>query len=152
MKRILQINGRNYALDLPAKTTLLAAIRDYIGLVGTKEGCGTGECGACTVLVDQQPVNACLMLAAQAEGKDILTIEGLSRDGNLDPIQQAFIDTGAVQCGYCIPGMIMTGKGLLLTNPHPSIAQIKEAIAGNLCRCTGYYQIVAAIAKASQAR
>src|SRR5450756_730838 len=89
MKRILRINGRDYALDLPAKTTLLAAIRDYIGLTGTKEGCGTGECGACTVLVDQQPVNACLMLAAQAEGKDILTIEGLSQDGTLDPIQQA---------------------------------------------------------------
>src|SRR5450756_1496135 len=124
MKRILRINGRDYARDLPAKTTVLAAIRDYIGLTGTKEGCGTGECGACTVLVDQQPVNACLMLAAQAEGKDILTIEGLSQDGTLDPIQQAFIDTGAVQCGYCIPGMIMTGKGLPVSYTHLTLPTI----------------------------
>lgn len=145
----LRVNGQEYHLYLPARTTLLEALRENLGLTGTKEGCGKGECGACTVLLDGQPVNSCLMLVSQAEDHEILTIEGLSSQENLDPLQVAFIAHGAVQCGYCIPGTVMTAKALLLINPHPSREQIQEAIAGNLCRCTGYEKIIEAIQSVS---
>lgn len=144
----LRVNGKDYALSLPARTTLLEALRDYLGLTGTKEGCGKGECGACTVLVNGSVVNSCLMLAAQAEDKEVLTIEGLSEDG-MDPLQKAFIDEGAVQCGFCTPGMVISAKALLMENPDPSEEAIKEAISGNLCRCTGYLKIIRAIKAAS---
>ena len=146
----LKVNGSDFRLSLSPRTTLLEALREHIGLTGTKEGCGKGDCGACTVLVDGVPVNSCLMLAAQAEGKEILTIEGLARQGELDPLQKAFIEAGAVQCGYCTPGMILSAKALLNENPHPTVEEIKEAISGNLCRCTGYVQIIEAIQKASE--
>jgi len=144
----LRVNEKDYALSLPARTTLLEALRDYLGLTGTKEGCGKGECGACTVLVNGSVVNSCLMLAAQAEDKEVLTIEGLSEDG-MDPLQKAFIDEGAVQCGFCTPGMVISAKALLMENPDPSEEAIKEAISGNLCRCTGYLKIIRAIKAAS---
>lgn len=147
----LRINGRSCTLSVPAKTTLLEALRDHLGLVGVKEGCGKGECGACTVLVDGKAVNSCLMLAAQAEGKEILTIEGLSQGGPT-PLQRAFVEEGAVQCGYCTPGMIMSCEALLRENPNPSEEEIKEAISGNLCRCTGYIKILRAVKKALEER
>lgn len=131
-------------LSLPSSTTLLEALRDYLGYTGVKEGCGKGECGACTVLVDGKPVNSCLMLASQAEGKEILTIEGLSSNGPT-PLQRAFVEEGAVQCGYCTPGMILSLTALLNQNPSPNEEEIKEAISGNLCRCTGYLKILKAV-------
>jgi carbon-monoxide dehydrogenase small subunit len=120
-------------------------LREHLGLTGTKVGCGHGECGACTVLLDGEPVNSCLVFAAQCEGRDVLTIEGLSKDGTLDRIQDAFVEAGAVQCGYCTPGMIMSAYALLASNPTPSRAEIEEAVSGNLCRCTGYVKIVDAV-------
>ncbi len=146
----LKVNGCDFRLSFPPRTTLLEALRDHLGLTGTKEGCGKGDCGACTVLVEGVPVNSCLMLAVQADGKEILTIEGLQKEGELDPLQQAFVNAGAVQCGYCIPGMILSAKALLAENPHPTVEEIKEGISGNLCRCTGYVQIIEAIQKASE--
>jgi carbon-monoxide dehydrogenase small subunit len=129
--------------------TLLDVLRYDLGLTGTKEGCGTGNCGACTVLIDGQAVNSCLVLVGEVEGKEITTIEGLAQGGKLHPVQQAFIDEGAVQCGFCTPGVILTVKAFLDANPHPTEPQIREAIAGNLCRCTGYDKIVRAIMRAS---
>lgn len=141
----LKVNEEVYELEVPANRTLLDVIRDEVGLNGTKKGCGTGECGACTVLLDGEPVNACMMLALQAKGKSVTTIEGLARDGMIHPIQQAFIAHGAIQCGYCTPGMILSAKALLDRNPNPREMEIREALAGNLCRCTGYQKIVEAI-------
>jgi carbon-monoxide dehydrogenase small subunit len=147
----LKVNNRNHSLFIPAKTTLLQALRDYLGLTGVKEGCGKGECGACTVLLDGKAVPSCLVLAAQAEGKDVLTVEGLANEG-LTPLQRAFVEEGAVQCGYCTPGMILSAEALLRENPNPSEEEIKEAISGNLCRCTGYLKIIKAIKKAAKRR
>jgi aerobic carbon-monoxide dehydrogenase small subunit len=144
----LTVNGEIHSLSVPDKRTLLQAIRDDLGMTGTKEGCGIGECGACMVLVDGQPVNSCLVLAVEMDGREITTVEGLARDGVLDPLQQAFIDEGAVQCGFCTPGMLMSAKGLLNRNPAPTEEEIRRAIEGNLCRCTGYEPIVRAIRKA----
>jgi carbon-monoxide dehydrogenase small subunit len=141
----LTVNGDAYHLAVGAHERLIDVIRDHIGLTGTKEGCGEGECGACTVILDGQPVNACLLLAPQADGADVLTIEGLSVDGTMSLLQQQFVDGGAVQCGFCSPGMIMTSKALLDVNPTPDEAAVREAIAGNLCRCTGYEKIVDAV-------
>jgi aerobic-type carbon monoxide dehydrogenase small subunit (CoxS/CutS family) len=140
------LNGVPVSLDAPADTTLLKLLRDHLGLTGTKEGCEVGECGACSVLLDGRLVNSCLTLAAQAGGRTVVTIEGVRGPGDgPNDLQQAFIDYGAVQCGYCIPGMVLAGEALLAKNPAPTRAEIREAIAGNLCRCTGYQQIVDAI-------
>ncbi len=141
----LKINGEPYELSVKSNITLLDLLRDEIGLTGTKRGCDTGECGACTVLLDGRPVNSCLVLAVDVNGRDILTIEGLARDGNLHPLQKAFIEEGAIQCGYCTPGMILSAKALLDENPSPKEEDVKRAIAGNLCRCTGYVRIIKAI-------
>jgi xanthine dehydrogenase iron-sulfur cluster and FAD-binding subunit A len=142
------INGRPYALRVPANTTLLDLLRDHLGLTGTKCGCEIGECGACTVLLDGQAVNSCLVLAPQIDGREVLTVEGLAQNGKLHPLQEAFLDHDAVHCGFCTPGMLMSAKALLDWNPRATEPEIRNAISGNLCRCTGYQQIVEAIAKA----
>lgn len=139
------LNNEEVEHYIEMNQTLLAMLREDFDLTGAKEGCGAGECGACTILVDDKAVNACLMLAIEADGKNILTIEGLSDGNKLDDLQTAFIDTAALQCGYCTPGMIMTAKELLMNNPNPTPEEIKEGISGNLCRCTGYKKIVEAI-------
>jgi xanthine dehydrogenase iron-sulfur cluster and FAD-binding subunit A len=144
------VNGRQCELSVPPHHTLLRVLRDRIGLTGTKECCAEGECGACTILVNGRAVNSCLMLAVEADGDEILTIEGLERKACPNPLQQAFAETGAVQCGFCIPGMIMAASDLLRTNPQPSEAEIKEGLAGNLCRCAAYSQIVKAVQIASK--
>jgi carbon-monoxide dehydrogenase small subunit len=146
MKIEFTVNGAPVSVEAPANATLLSVLRDTLGLTGTKEGCGIGECGACSVLLDGRLVNSCLILAPQAGGRQVVTIEGVrAPGGGPNDLQQSFIDAGAVQCGYCIPGMILAGEALLAANPRPSRADIREAIAGNLCRCTGYQQIVDAI-------
>jgi carbon-monoxide dehydrogenase small subunit len=152
MKRqiTLTINENDYDLLVEHNETLAQVIRgSQVGLTGTKQGCELGDCGACTVLLDGKPVNSCLVLAVQADGGQVTTIEGLSRNGKLHPIQQAFVDAGAVQCGYCTPGMVLKAKSLLDHNPSPTRQQIREAMVGNLCRCTGYFKIVNAIERAS---
>ena len=141
----LSVNGNIHEINAEQWRTLLDVLRNDLGLTGTKEGCGTGSCGACTVLLDGKAVNSCLMFVAEAEDREITTIEGLAGEEKLHPVQQAFIDAGAVQCGFCTPGVILTAKALLDSNPNPTEAQIREAIAGNLCRCTGYDKIVRAI-------
>ena len=142
---ILNVNGRDYQVGTEQSRTLLDVLRDDLGFTGAKEGCGTGSCGACTVLLDGRAVNSCLVLAAEAAGKKVITIEGLADNGNLHPLQQAFVEEGAVQCGFCTPGMILSAKALLDANPRPTETEIREGIAGNLCRCTGYEAIVRAI-------
>jgi carbon-monoxide dehydrogenase small subunit len=146
-----RINGRKYEAYIEPNRTLLEVVRDELRLTGAKEGCGTGDCGACSMIVNGKLITSCLMLAPQADGAEITTIEGLATNGKLHPVQQAFIDKGAVQCGFCIPGMILAGKTLLDANPKPTEAEIRHAIAGNLCRCTGYTKIVEAIAAAAEA-
>jgi carbon-monoxide dehydrogenase small subunit len=132
------------------KTTLQNFLHDTLGLIGTKEGCGSGMCGCCTVLVDGKAVKSCLILALQVRGKTVLTIEGLAQGETLDPLQTAFIENGALQCGYCTPGMVMSGKALLEESPNPSEQEIRQALSGNLCRCTGYNKIVKAVLSASE--
>ncbi len=144
------VNGRQYALDIKVNRALLDVLRDDLGLTGTKEGCGTGDCGACTVLLDGKSVNSCLVLAVEIDGREIATVEGLARGDKLDPLQEAFVQEGAVQCGFCTSGMLMAGKGLIAENPAPTEGEVRKAIAGNLCRCTGYVRIVKAILKASE--
>jgi aerobic-type carbon monoxide dehydrogenase small subunit (CoxS/CutS family) len=140
------LNGQPVSVEAPAQISLLQLLRDYVGLTGTKEGCGVGECGACSVLLDGKLVNSCLVLAPQAGGRNVVTIEGVrGADGGANDLQQNFIDHGAVQCGYCIPGMVLAGEALLAKTLAPTRADIREAISGNLCRCTGYQQIVDAI-------
>jgi len=141
----MQVNGRQVTVEVEADEVLVDTLRDRLGLTGTKIGCNEGECGACTILMDGQAVLSCLIPALRAEGSEILTIEGLSDGEKLHPLQEAFVEHGAVQCGYCIPGFILSAKALLDRNPHPNQDQIKEAIAGNLCRCTGYVKIIEAI-------
>jgi carbon-monoxide dehydrogenase small subunit len=146
MKIAFNLNGEEISAEAPADTTLLAFLRDILEMTGTKEGCAVGECGACSVILDGRLVNSCLVLAGQAIGRKVVTIEGIhGLNGDPNDLQQAFIDYGAVQCGYCIPGMVLAGETLLATNPNPSRHEIRTAIAGNLCRCTGYQQIVDAI-------
>ena len=141
----LHINGTDPALQIEDNWTLLYVLREVLNLTGTKYGCGTNDCGACKVLVDGVPKNSCVLLARNLEGADILTIEGVSHDGHLHPVQQAFVDAGAIQCGYCTPGMVMTSLALLANNPDPSEDEILTALEGNLCRCTGYKKIVEAV-------
>jgi carbon-monoxide dehydrogenase small subunit len=145
----LVINGETHILEVEHRRTLLEVIRDDLRLTGTKKMCGQGECGSCTVLMDGLAVNACLVLALDADGKQIETIEGLAQGGGLHPIQEAFIEKGAIQCGFCTPGMILTTKALLVKNKKPTEVEIKTAIAGNFCRCTGYARIVDAIQSAA---
>lgn len=153
MKVLIQItvNGEIKQAAVETNTTLTQFLREDLELTGTKHGCGLGDCGACTVLLDGKPVNSCLVLAVQAAGREVLTIEGLAENGKLHPIQQAFVDHGAIQCGFCTPGMILSAKALLDANPKPTEQEIRTAISGNLCRCTGYQKIVEAITAASKA-
>ena len=140
------LNGKPVAVEAPAHVSLLTLLRDYLHLTGTKEGCGVGECGACSVIVDGELVNSCLMLAPKAAGRAVVTIEGVSpTDGSLSDLQHNFVDQGAVQCGFCTPGMVLAGEALLAHNPRPTRDEIRIALSGNLCRCTGYQQIVDAI-------
>lgn len=146
----LRVNGELYDLLVEPRHTLLMILRDELGLTGTKKGCDSGDCGACTVLMNGKPVNSCLALAVEADRKEIITIEGLARGNDLHPLQEAFIQSGAIQCGYCTPGMILAAKALLDENPTPSEEEVKRAISGNLCRCTGYVKIVRAIQAAAK--
>ena len=148
----LTVNGREHVLDVAVHHTLLEVLREECGLTGTKECCVVGECGACTVLVDDRSVNSCLMLAVEADGGQVLTVEGLAVDGQLHPLQTAFLDNSAAQCGFCIPGQLMSATALLERIDDPSDEQIAEALAGNLCRCAGYQQIFAAVRQAAHAR
>ncbi len=153
MKRIvkLRVNGRDHEVAVEPQRTLIEVLRTELGLTGTKQGCGVGDCGTCTVLVDGEPQNACLILALEAEGRAITTIEGLANGQELHPIQTAFIEAGAIQCGFCTPGMILASKALLDRNPRPSPREVREALSGNLCRCTGYQKIVEAVLAAGRA-
>ncbi|MBI2300338.1 MAG: (2Fe-2S)-binding protein [Armatimonadetes bacterium] len=147
----LRVNGSERDCVVEPRTRLLDALREGLGLTGAKEGCGNGECGACTVLVDGRPINSCLMLAVEAVGSEILTIEGLATRDGLHPLQEAFMEHGGLQCGICTPGMILAAKALLDENPKPSEAEIRAGLAGNLCRCTGYTKIVEAVQAAAEA-
>jgi len=151
MRIAMTVNGRERRPDVLVHHTLLDLLRDDLGLTGTKSCCLVGECGACTVLLDGQSVDACLVLAVEADGATVTTVEGLARDGCLDPLQQAFLDTGAAQCGFCIPGQLVSARALLAANPHPSRAEIEDGLAGNLCRCAGYEQIIEAVQVAAGA-
>jgi carbon-monoxide dehydrogenase small subunit len=146
----VRINGQAQEVAVESHWTLLETVREALGFTGSKEGCGTGDCGACSMLVDGRLVTSCLMLAPQADGMDITTIEGLATNGTLHPMQQAFIDTGGVQCGFCTPGMIMMAKAFLDENPNPTRQEVKEGLGGNLCRCTGYVKIVDAVMAAAE--
>ena len=141
----ITVNHKLHEISVEPRETLLEAIRERLGLTGTKAGCHVGDCGSCTVILDGAPVNSCLVLAVQADGKEILTIEGLGTAENPHPIQQAFVDKGAIQCGYCTPGMILSAKALLAGNPRPGEEEVRKALSGNLCRCTGYRKIVEAV-------
>jgi carbon-monoxide dehydrogenase small subunit len=151
MKRILKlhVNGEEFEVLTEIHKTLLEVLREDLGLTGTKRGCDLGTCGACTVLIEGKPYLSCLTLAVDVQGKKIVTIEGLAQDGELHPLQKAFVEKGAIQCGFCTPGMILTAKAFLHENPHPSEGNVKKAISGNLCRCTGYIKIVEAILSVS---
>ena len=147
----LQVNGIAYAVEIEPQRTLLSVLRTEVGLTGAKEGCDDSECGACMVLMDGEPVNSCSYLALQADGREIVTIEGLAgADGSLHPLQQAFLDQGGVQCGFCTPGMLISAKALLDRNPRPTEEEIRLALSGNLCRCTGYSGIVRAVQSAAE--
>ncbi len=146
----LTVNGQPCEVAVEPHWTLLETVREELGLTGSKEGCGTGDCGACSMIVDGRLITSCLMLAPEGNGRDIVTIEGLARNGDLHPIQQAFIDTGGVQCGFCTPGMIMAAQALLERNSSPTLEEVREGLAGNLCRCTGYAKIYEAVLAAAQ--
>jgi aerobic-type carbon monoxide dehydrogenase small subunit (CoxS/CutS family) len=150
MRVALTVNDRCVEVEVDAETRLLDLLRENLALTGTKEGCGEGECGACTVLLDGRPVNSCLVLAVQADGKRVTTVEGLARGRELHPVQRAFVETGGVQCGFCTPGFLVSCVALLEANPDPSDEEIIFALEGNLCRCTGYTKIVAAVHRAAE--
>jgi carbon-monoxide dehydrogenase small subunit len=144
------LNGQPERVTVPANFTLMRLLRETLGLTGTKNGCAAGECGACTVLLDGEPVNSCLVLAVECDGAAVTTIEGLAHDHQLDPIQAALIEAGGIQCGFCIPGVVVSARALLDRNPSPSDAEIREALVGNLCRCTGYLRLVEAVKVAAR--
>jgi carbon-monoxide dehydrogenase small subunit len=146
----LFVNGEAEQVDVPSNLTLLGLLREELALTGTKNGCSAGECGACTVLMNGEPVNSCMVLAVECDGAEIITVEGLAHDGQLDPVQQAIIDGGGVQCGFCTPGILISARALLDRNPQPSEEEICEALVGNLCRCTGYVRIVESIQEAAR--
>ena len=146
----LTVNGQACRLETKPNQTLLYLLRDDLGLTGSKDGCREGECGACTVLLDGEPVNACLVLAGQADGREVVTIEGLAQNGQLHPVQRAFVEAAAVQCGFCTPGLIMSSVALLRRTPTPTESQIRTALGGNLCRCTGYVQVIEAVRQAAR--
>jgi carbon-monoxide dehydrogenase small subunit len=148
----LTVNGRRHALDLPPLMRLLDALRGPLGLTGAKEGCGEGECGSCAVLLDGEPVNACLVAVGQCHGREVTTVEGLGAPAGLDALQRAMIDQGGAQCGICTPGMLLAAEALLRDNPDPSAVEVRVAISGNLCRCTGYERIVQSILEAARRR
>jgi carbon-monoxide dehydrogenase small subunit len=145
----LVVNGDPRTLVVKANTLLVNVLRDQLNLTGTKKGCELGDCGSCTVLLDRKPVDSCLVLAVEADGHEITTVEGVAQNDRLDTLQKAFIDNAAIQCGFCTPGMILSAKALLTSNPHPTEQEVREAIAGNLCRCTGYVNIVRAVLSAA---
>lgn len=147
----LVVNGEHHRLSVPSHHTLLQVLRERLVLTGTKDGCEAGECGACAVLMNGEPVNSCMILAPEADGAEIVTIEGLAHDSQLDPLQEAFIASGATQCGYCTPGILINARALLDRNPLPTEAEVREALVGNLCRCTGYLRIIDAIRMAARA-
>ncbi len=146
----LKVNGQPYELAVEPRWTLLETVREQLALTGSKEGCGTGDCGACSMIVDGKLITACLMLAPEADGSEITTIEGMARNGDLHPVQQSFIEAGGVQCGFCTPGMIMAAKALLDGNPRPTLEDVRLGLAGNLCRCTGYAKIYEAVLAAAE--
>ena len=147
---VLKVNGINYQVEVEPWRTLVEVLRETLGLTGTKKSCNEGECGACTVMMDGRPIASCLVLAMDAQGKEIVTIEGLSEGERLHPIQEAFLKHGAIQCGFCTPGMVISAKALLDQNPRPTVTEVRKAISGNLCRCTGYQHIVDSIMAASK--
>jgi aerobic carbon-monoxide dehydrogenase small subunit len=144
------VNHQSVEIEVQSHLTLLEVLRDHLALMGTKEGCGTGDCGACTVLIDGKPVCSCLMLAIEAEGQEVITVEGLATEHTLHPVQRAFIDHGGLQCGFCTPGFLLSSVALLAHNPQPTEDEIRQALAGNLCRCTGYDKIVQAVQAAAE--
>ena len=146
------LNGRPCTAEAPAHWTVLDLLRDGLNLAGTKDGCGEGVCGTCTVLADGRPIRACLVLAAHVRGRALVTVEGLETDGRLDPLQSAFAERGAAQCGFCTPGMLLAAKALLAEHPAPTAQEVREALSGNLCRCTGYVKIVEAVLAAAPGR
>lgn len=152
MRIRLQVNNAAHEVDAPPMKRLLDVLREDLRLTGTKEGCGEGECGACSVILDGEVINSCLVPVCQTQGASITTVEGLARDGRLDPLQQAFLECGGAQCGICTPGMLIAARALLDANPQPTRDEIKEAIAGNLCRCTGYVKIIDAIEQTASTR
>jgi aerobic carbon-monoxide dehydrogenase small subunit len=146
----VKINGGLEQVEVPSNMTLLSMLREKLAMTGTKNGCAAGECGACTILMNGEPVNSCMVLAVEADGAELVTVEGLAREGELDVVQKTIIDKGGVQCGFCTPGVLISTKALLTRNPHPSETEIREALVGNLCRCTGYVRIVEAVQAAAE--
>jgi carbon-monoxide dehydrogenase small subunit len=146
----VKVNGEREVVEVPAHWTLLQMLRYRMGLTGTKNGCAGGECGACTVMLNGVPVNSCMVLGVECDGAEILTVEGLAHDGRLDPVQQAIIDAGGVQCGFCTPGVLISARALLDRTPNPTEVEIQEALVGNLCRCTGYVRIIEGIKQAAK--
>ena len=146
----LTVNGEAEIVNVPSHMTLLQMLREQLVLTGTKNGCSAGECGACTVLLNGEPVNSCLVLAVECDGAEITTVEGLADDGRLDPVQEALMEAGGVQCGFCTPGVLISARALLNRNPHPAEADIREALVGNLCRCTGYVRIIEGVKQAAK--
>ncbi|MFZ2095551.1 MAG: (2Fe-2S)-binding protein [Anaerolineales bacterium] len=149
-KIYLTVNGRDEQVVVPSNMTLMRMLRESLALTGTKNGCSAGECGACTVLINGEPVNSCMVLAAECDGATIVTVEGLAGDEQLDPIQDAMIEAGGVQCGFCTPGILISSRALLARNPNPSDDEIREALVGNLCRCTGYVRIIESVKAAAR--
>ncbi len=146
----LNVNGVTEMVDVTSNITLLQMLREKLGLTGTKNGCAAGECGACTVMLNGEPTNSCMVLAVECDGAEVVTVEGLAKEGKLDPLQEAIIDEGGVQCGFCTPGVLISARALLNRNPTPSEDDIRTALVGNLCRCTGYVRIIDAVKKAAQ--